>query len=217
MLLIRHGESTWNLTGRYQGRIDTELSDRGQEQARRLAGHLKALPIEAVYSSPLRRAFHTALAVALEHGLDVMVEANLTEIDHGAWNGLLREEVEKRFGPLLQQWLEVPSQVTMPGGEGLRDVSQRAWSVVKKVAGLHPRRLVAICSHDAVIKTLITVALGMDMDRFWSLRLDNASVSLIEIGEGFGLSSAEGPGRLIYFNDTCHLGECRSDVAEQAL
>lgn len=209
ILLIRHGESTWNLTGRYQGRIDTELSDRGQEQAKRLAEHLKRLPIRAIYSSPLRRAFHTALAVALDHGLDVVTEDDLTEIDHGAWNGLLREEVEKRFGPLLQQWLQTPAQVTMPQGEGLEDVGRRAWSVMEEVARRHPRNLVAVCSHDAVIKTLIATALGMDLDRFWSLRLDNASVSLIEMGQA--------PARLIYFNDTCHLEEWRSDVAEQAL
>ncbi len=209
ILLIRHGESTWNLTGRYQGRIDTELSDRGQEQAKRLAEHLKILPIQAIYSSPLRRAFHTALAVALDHGLDVVTEDDLTEIDHGTWNGLLREEVEKRFGPLLQQWLQTPAQVTMPEGEGLEDVGRRAWSVLEKLAGRHPGNLVAVCSHDAVIKTLIATALGLDLDRFWSLRLDNASVSLIEMDDT--------PARLIYFNDTCHLEEWRSDVAEQAL
>ena len=209
ILLIRHGESTWNLTGRYQGRIDTELSERGQEQASHLAACLKGAPIRAIYASPLRRAFHTALAIALEHGLDVAVEPDLTEIDHGAWNGLLRQEVEKRYGPMLQQWLDAPADVTMPGGEGLNDVRERSWAVIAKVAQLHPEGLVAVCSHDAVIKTLIATALGMDLNRFWSLRLDNASTSLIEMGER--------PVRLVYFNDTCHLGKLRSDVSEQAL
>jgi broad specificity phosphatase PhoE len=209
LLLVRHGESTWNQTGRYQGRIDTELSDLGQAQVEKLGEYLKSTPLDAIYSSPLRRAFHTALAISLPRGGDVVVDEDLTEIDHGAWNGLLREEVEKRYGPLLQQWMETPSQVKMPGGESLEEVCTRAHRALSAITEAHPEGRVGLCSHDAVIKSIIASTAGMSLDKFWSFRLDNASISVIFLGEPFP--------RLIRLNDTCHLGELRSNLGEQAL
>ncbi len=209
LILIRHAESTWNPTGRYQGRIDTELSEQGQHQAALLAQHLRPFPLEAIYASPLRRALHTAIAIGISHGLDIRVEADLTEIDHGAWSGLLKDEVEKRFGPLLQLWQEAPSQVQMPGGESLRQVRQRAQGVVERILAGHQRAVVGLCSHDAVLKAIIATALGLDLDCFWNMGLDNASMSIVDWGE-------VGP-RLVLLNDTCHLGGYRSAMAEQAL
>jgi len=209
LLLVRHGESTWNLTGRYQGRIDTELSDRGVEQAARAAACLSHVAFDVVYSSPLRRAFHTALSIALAKGFDVRIDDDLIEIDHGAWNGLLRDEVEKRYGPLFEMWLQTPSRVRMPGGESLGDVAERVKRVLTRLAAAHPDSNVVVCSHDAVLKAAVAIVTGMNMDNFWTIRLDNASVTTIELGDGFS--------RLITLNDVCHLGGLCSDVSEQAL
>ncbi len=207
--LVRHGESTWNSTGRYQGRIDTELSELGERQAALVAEHLRGVPLTVIYSSPLRRAFHTALAIALAQGKGVEVESDLTEIDHGSWSGLLREEVEKRFGPMLQLWLEAPSRVQMPGGESLADVQRRADAVIKRLVEAHPQDTILVCTHDAVLKVIIASGLGMSLDGFWNVRLDNASVSLIEYGPAVP--------RFHLINDTCHLKSARSTVEEQAL
>lgn len=209
LILIRHGESTWNLTGRYQGNIDTELSERGVQQAACVSERLKDVSLDAIYSSPLRRAFHTAIAVALPHSLDIQVDEDLIEIDHGAWNGLLKEEVEKRYGPLLERWLQTPSRVKMPGGESLGDVARRVQKALGRIAAAHPQGAVAICSHDAVLKTIVALSLGMDLDNFWGIRLDNASITIIDYdGEG---------SRILVLNDACHLGGWRSDVSGQAL
>ncbi|MBI4297344.1 MAG: histidine phosphatase family protein [Chloroflexi bacterium] len=209
LFLVRHAESTWNSTGRYQGRIDTELSDMGERQAGLVAQRFSAMPLAAIYSSPLRRAFHTALAIALAQGQDVKVEPDLIEIDHGAWSGLLKDEVEKRYGPMLQLWLESPSQVKMPGGESLEDVRLRSDAALKRLLEAHPQDTLLLCTHDAVLKVLLADALGMSLDGFWKVRMDNASVSLMEFG-----STAP---RLLLLNDTCHLGKLRTEVSEQAL
>ncbi|MBI2303474.1 MAG: histidine phosphatase family protein [Chloroflexi bacterium] len=209
IFLVRHGESTWNETGRYQGRIDTELSIRGQEQVALIAQRLRTVPVTAVYASPLRRALHTAINVALPQGLEVQVEPDLTEIDHGLWCGLLKEEVEKRFGPLLEMWYRAPAQVQMPGGESLEVVRQRAMSVLARIQSQYPQEGTVICSHDAVIRVILLSVLGMDLNQFWSLSLENASLSVLSFG-------AEGT-RLLAFNDTCHLGQHRSSAMDQAL
>ena len=207
--LVRHAESTWNSTGRYQGRIDTELSELGEKQAEMVAQRLQTVALAAIYSRPLRRAFHTALGIALLQERDVHVEPDLTEIDHGAWSGLLKDEVEKRYGPMLQLWLESPSKVKMPGGESLADVQRRADGVINRLVEAHPQDSILVCTHDAVLKVIIASALGMSLDGFWNVRLDNASVSLIEYG-------GQVP-RFHLLNDTCHLEGLVSQVAEQAL
>ena len=209
LILVRHAESTWNLTGRYQGRIDTDLSEKGERQAALVAERLKSLSLSAVYSSPLRRALLTAISIGKAQNLDVQTEPELIEIDHGAWNGLSKAEVEKRYGSLLQLWFASPSQVRMPEGESLSDVSRRAKKAVDCILEEHSETSVALCSHNAVLKVIIADAIGMNLDCFWYIGIDSGSISIIEFG---GLNP-----RLLCLNDTCHLGEYRSNSEEQAL
>jgi len=97
ILLARHGETEWNRIGRYQGWADPTLNETGREQARSLAAQLRSTPIDAVYSSDLRRAHETAEIVAEPHGVPVVVEPGLREVNVGEWSGLTRAEVERRF------------------------------------------------------------------------------------------------------------------------
>ncbi len=206
---MRHGESTWNPTGRYQGRIDTELSELGHQQAELLGSRLSAVKLHAVFSSPLQRAHDTAHAIASRHGLAVHEDADLTEMDHGQWCGLLKSEVEHKFAPLLKRWYEHPATVDMPGGESLAQVQQRATVAVQGIVKAWPGGTVAVCTHDVVLKVVVAQVLGLDLDLFWSLRLDNASLSIVEYTDRGAV--------LIAFNDTCHLGKQRADTAAQAL
>src|SRR5438876_6692501 len=88
LILARHGETDWNRDGRFQGHADPPLNDRGREQARSLADALADQPIEAIYSSDLRRAHETAQIVAQRQGLEVLVDPDLRERDVGEWSGL---------------------------------------------------------------------------------------------------------------------------------
>lgn len=209
LYLARHGESTWNPTGRYQGRIDTELSELGQRQAELLGERLSGVEVSTVYSSPLQRAHDTAYAIAVRHGLAVHEEADLTEMDHGLWCGLLKSEVEHRFGPLLKHWYEHPADVEMPEGESLADVQKRSCVAIDRIVQANPGGTVVVCTHDVVLKVLVVQVLGLDLDAFWSIRADNASLSVVDYTE-------RGP-VLTGLNDTCHLGKLRSDIAAQAL
>ena len=174
-----------------------------------MAGRLRAVELAAVFSSPLQRAHDTAYAIAAPHGLAVHEEEDLTEMDHGQWCGLLRAEVEHKFAPVLRHWYEHPASVQMPGGESLAQVHQRAAAALQRILAAHPGGGVVVCTHDVVLKVLVADVLGMDLDLFWSLRLDNASLSVVDYTD-------RGPA-LVSLNDTCHLGEYRSDLRAQAL
>lgn len=209
LILVRHGESTWNVSGHYQGRIDTELSERGKRQAALLARHLQDTRLDAVYSSPLKRALDTVEQVARKAGLEVQVEWAFTEIEHGLWEGLHKSEVEERYGETLRLWLENPNLADVPGAEKLGQVRSRVNEAVTRIVSQHPDQAVLICTHDAVLKVLITAALGLGLCCFWSIRVDNASLSILEHDGQLG--------RLVLLNDTCYLEEERSDSLRQAL
>ena len=95
VLLIRHGETAWNREGRYQGRCDPALSASGRRQVRSLAAELATCRACSIVSSPLRRAHETALGIGRRLGLEVGVEAGLSELSFGAWEGLTQAEQEE--------------------------------------------------------------------------------------------------------------------------
>src|SRR5690242_21947015 len=97
LLLARHGETDWNRDGRWQGWADPPLNETGREQARELADQLRTTPYEAVYWSDLKSAHETAVIVAEPHGVPVVVDPELREIDIGERSGLTRAEIDERF------------------------------------------------------------------------------------------------------------------------
>lgn len=106
IILVRHGETTWNVEGRYQGQEDTPLSERGLEQGRLLAEGLKNIPLDRAISSPLQRSFKTCQFCADLHDLSVSADERLSEINHGSWEGRLASEIAEAypedFCPLAQ-------------------------------------------------------------------------------------------------------------------
>ena len=155
VILCRHGETDWNRLGRYQGRTDIPLNERGREQARELARSLADEPIVAVYSSTLARAYDTACEIALVHGLDVKRDPRLDEINQGLWEGLRRDEIVVDHGALHARWLEYPLDLRLPQGETLEEVRERVRSALDDILLLHPSGTVCLVAHSvsmAVVK-----------------------------------------------------------------
>ena len=115
IILIRHGETQWNIEGRYQGQEDTHLSERGLRQGHMVAQGLKDTPIDAAISSPLERSYMTCAFCAKLHGLDVLKDDRLLEINHGDWEGRLADDIEAQYPTEFHQWHTEPHLVTMPG------------------------------------------------------------------------------------------------------
>lgn len=133
IILIRHGETTWNIEGRYQGQEDTPLSPRGLEQGQLLAQGLKDVPLDVCISSPLQRSYQTCKFCADLHQLPVATDARLTEINHGDWEGVLAPDIAARYPQEFEQWHTAPHLVQMPGkgGECLEDVCRRVRAAIR--------------------------------------------------------------------------------------
>jgi glucosyl-3-phosphoglycerate phosphatase len=154
LLLIRHGQSTWNADGRWQGQADPPLSPLGEEQAYDAARRLKAGQFSRVVSSNLQRALRTAEILAEALGLPVEVDAGLREIDVGDWEGLTRAEINERAPGALADWSEGRSEST-PGGELRTDLTGRAErALLRAAAASSPDHRVLLVSHGALIRNL---------------------------------------------------------------
>lgn len=200
VLLVRHAATEWNRISRYQGRLDAPLSEQGRAQFRALTAAMSSVPLAAVYTAPLTRSTAGASMVAAAHGLEPVVLPGLTEICHGAWEGLLLSEVAGRYAGLLRRWRTAPYEVRMPGpgGETLAEVEERAWAALEEMAGVHPGGIILAVSHDTPIRTILRRVLNLDQEHFWQLKLDNTGIN--------ALGRREGRWRVIMLNDTCHLG-----------
>ena len=176
IMLIRHGDTDWNVKEIFRGRVDVDLNETGIKQAQLLSKYLKDAPIGAIYSSPLKRALKTAEIISGPHNISVKPSHELIDFDYGEWQGLSHDIVKDKYQTLYAQWLNNPHLVKVPRGESLDSVRERATSLVNKVSTKH-EGTVAMVSHRVVGKVLICALLGLDNAHFWNIRLDTCGIT----------------------------------------
>jgi phosphoserine phosphatase len=147
LILIRHGETVWNVEGRYQGQADPPLNERGLGQARSLARRLQPLGLDVLYTSPLVRASATAEIVAGALGLPVRVDPRLMEIHLGRWQGRLATDIASEDAELFREWHAAPWTVIPPGGESLAQVQERVYAAADDILSRHAGQCVGVVTH----------------------------------------------------------------------
>jgi broad specificity phosphatase PhoE len=180
LVLVRHARTDWNRDRRLEGWHDVPLSDEGRAQAEAVGRALADRPPAAVYSSPLRRALDTAAAIAAPHRLEVQADVAFTEMGFGRWEGLLAPEIEGRDPHQYRLWVEAPAEAAPPGGERLADVRRRVLAGLAGLRARHAGQTVALVSHGISSRILVLEALGLDLDRLWSIALSATGVSELE-------------------------------------
>ncbi|MEP6906653.1 MAG: histidine phosphatase family protein [Pseudoxanthomonas sp.] len=182
ILLARHGETPWNAEGRYQGQIDIPLSPIGESQATELGKRLAHMRITRAVASPLSRARRTAeFALGEARAPMLTFDADLQEIAHGEWEGLLASEIHEKDPALLRAWREEPETVLMPGGESLHQVLDRSWQgLVRAAQGLGDDDTLLVVAHDAVNRVILCRILGLPLSRLWSFRQAPTTLNLLE-------------------------------------
>jgi broad specificity phosphatase PhoE len=181
LILIRHGETDWNLEGRWQGQTDVPLNARGLAQAEQVAADLAWRGLTAIYSSDLSRARQTAEAVARASGLKVHLEPRLREICQGEWEGKLIAEIDGQNEAWLQQRLENPLNFAAPGGETSLQVQRRVVAATENILRRHPDGVTAVVSHGFALAVIIAHYRNLPIEKAWDLIPDNCSP--VEIGD----------------------------------
>ena len=197
LVLIRHGQTDWNVAGRWQGHTDVPLNETGRQQALLLAERLQEWPITALYSSDSQRASDTAAILGRMLEMQPVTDQQWRERHAGLFQGLTRDEIRKQYPDAWEQ-LRL-GIVEPPEGETYAALRERAEAAFAGLLERHPRGMVAVVTHGGLLRALVAHVLGLpaDADPPISLR-GNTGISLIEVPE-------EGRALLIRLNDTAHL------------
>lgn len=177
---IRHGQSSANLTQTFAGHIDVPLTDLGCQQAVCTAEFLADIPLAAVYTSDLSRAYDTGCAVAKHHGLSVTTCADLREINAGDWEGKTYAELEAT-DPAYRTWVHEIGSATCTNGESVAHLQERVRDAVSKIVARHPDESICIVSHGTPIRALTALLTDTPLDRMHTVSwASNASVTVAE-------------------------------------
>jgi phosphoserine phosphatase len=181
IFLVRHGQTEWNRTHRFQGRSDVPLNEKGRNQARALAGALAGQSFTAIYASPLKRAVETArLATKYHPPIPFYTEDDFMEMALGDFEGVYGADWIKQYPDFLEAWQKNPATVQMPGGECLKEVQTRALKALNRIIATHPpETTLMICSHNFVILSILCHAMGISLDHFRELKQATAAYSVI--------------------------------------
>jgi len=207
LILARHGETDWNRQRRIQGLSDRELNDTGRKQAEAMARTLMNENFKAIYTSPLKRAKDTALTVARFHNVDIVTLQTLRELDVGEVDGMTYDELRKRYGGFLNEWIQDCSSAKLPGGRTLNELQNQAWAAVEEILRIQVPQEVRSSSKDTVIAvthyfpilSILSKALGINLSQCRRIKLDVASLSILDFNTKRPV--------LISLNETCHLKE----------
>jgi broad specificity phosphatase PhoE len=179
--LVRHGQTDWNIEGRWQGHADIPLNSTGVEQARSLASTLaeNGHNFEAIFSSDLLRAYTTAQEIGRSLDLPVHKDRRLREISTGAWEGLLVSQVSELSTEANRQRLEDPLYSRAPGGESLMEVAARLSSAADDIAYAHPLGPVLVVTHGLALAALLCLANQWPLQEAYDRIPNNAAAQVI--------------------------------------
>ncbi len=180
IILVRHGQTVWNAQGRPRGRAEVPLDAIGRLQAKSIAQYISThYRPDVIYASPLRRAVQTAKAVAVHLGVDVRSHDGLLDVDFGAWEGRLPEDLEVHWAEAWETWLTYPERAVIPGGETLQAAQERALAALREICLAYADGAVVVVGHTAINRLILLNVLGTSIDHFWNLAQDVAAINIL--------------------------------------
>jgi alpha-ribazole phosphatase len=182
VVLVRHCEPDESMRGRLYGALDIPLSAAGYEQARAIAGALQGIRLDAVFSSPLRRALETAAPLARARGLEPVVHDGLRELSFGEIEGLSYDEIARERPELFESWMSDPTGTRFPEGERFGDLRNRALGAAAEIRTEHESA--AIVAHGGITRAILAAALGMPDDAIFRLDQPYGAISVVDWIDG---------------------------------
>lgn len=182
LLLVRHGETEWNVQGRYQGHSDLPLNPKGLEQAQRLSARLKSQNLDFVFSSDLQRANQTAQILVRDRSLQVQTTPQLRELNFGMLEGHTFNEALQLWPAMIDTWLQDHNQPPQ-GGERIDDFKQRVSLFYNDLRQNYEQKTVLIVAHGGPLREIIQLLLSANttLAPTWWIDLDHASLSEFQV------------------------------------
>ena len=206
--LVRHCEAMGNINRIFQGHTDEEISDNGLLQLEKLAERFRDINLDALYSSPLKRAYRTAEAVNRYHQLPIHTDERLIEINGGHWEEKPWEALPELYPDEWAAWSCRPWSFAPQNGEPMRAVYARMAEVLSAIAEDHPGETVGVASHGCAIRNALCWASGRPIEQLLEIPwCDNTAVSVLEFEDGRPF--------IRLANDNGHLDDALSTLNKQ--
>lgn len=204
LIVVRHGETSYNVQRRFTGQSDISLNALGELQTHALRDCLAMEQFDAIVTSDLERTRVTAKAIAFNHDLSVQEDTDLRELAFGEWEGYTYDEVLARDADKASRWRTDPTENAPPGGETVTQVRDRCARALHRWQAQFPEGSVLWVTHGGLIGVLLCHVLGIDLRRRWQFRHDNASISEIGLhGEHI---------IIVRLNETAHIRGLRLEI-----
>lgn len=197
LLLVRHGASEYNYKRRFAGYSDIEMTSLGYEQVKKLRDRLASERIDFAYSSDLKRASATAEIICSRHQVNLITCPELREANYGEVEGLTLDEISRLYPEVAESVVNFNLRLKFPGGESFAEFTERVSKFLPTLKQHSSSRTLLVVSHSGPLRVLVCRLLGIDLNCWWQIRFDNASLSILEL---------QPRGAVIHLlNDTSHL------------
>lgn len=184
LILIRHGQTDWNLEKRYCGFTDIGLNEKGKAQARKLIKRLTTGKVHKVYSSDMKRALEFGRIVFKDMPIEEI--SGLREMNFGIFEGLTYREIMDRHSKIYQKWIDDPLSTVIPDAESLDGLASRVRKAVAKILSCNKNKTVALFTHAGPIRVILCEILKLGLRDIWRIEPGSASISLIDFVKGKG-------------------------------
>ncbi len=182
LLLIRHGQTDWNVEGRYTGQTDIPINAKGHADAARVAEELKENPPTLLFSSDLQRAYDTASYIAKACDLDIQTDERFREINQGIWEGMLFPDIKAQFQKELDKRDSDPLRVGAPDGENMGQVRDRVLAALREILGAHAGdgQRIALVAHGFINAIIRVYFERIPLEKTWDYFPGTTEVVVIE-------------------------------------
>jgi alpha-ribazole phosphatase len=187
IILVRHGETDDNNSMKLSGHIDSKLSNLGLSQSQKTAEYLKDYNIDHIYSSPSTRAINTIKGLSKTKYLDIIINDNLKEMNFGDFEGKTFKEIQSSYSEEFDNMMILGFEYKYPNGESLIEFHNRISLYIDEIIKENKEKYTLICTHAGVIRCIISHLLSKSYEYHWNFKIDNCSVSVIEIENDFAV------------------------------
>lgn len=190
LILVRHALTVDNQKSRLSGHIDSAISEEGKEQIDKITNYLKDFDIDKIYTTTSSRTKDTVKKLSELKSIEIIEKESLKEISFGDFEGLTFDEIKDKYPKEFQDMIEKGYEYKYPNGESLIDSYNRVCIELDNIISNNDDRTILICSHGGTIRNIITYLISNSYKYHWNFKIDNGSVTILEVQDGFTVITA---------------------------
>lgn len=187
LILVRHALTNDNQNSRLSGHIDSTVSEKGKKQIKKLTNYLSNVHIDKIYTTTSKRTKDTVYELSNLKSINIIEKENLKEINFGDFEGMTFDEIKSKCPKEFQKMINEGYDYKYPNGESLIMTYGRVAKEIDEIILDNKDKTVLICSHGGTIRNIITHLISDSYEYHWNFKIDNASISILEIENGFAV------------------------------